>query len=237
MIKRPTRYGEFSATLIDNIFTNITSADLSLVSGIILDDFSDHLPVFLAINSLQQQTSKRVAKTFRKINDTTLLKLSERLQNTDWSELDNLDPNAAYETFCKQFDDAYNASLPIESKQYKIHLNKHKPWISTGILNSVKRKHHLYKRYLSTKLQVHKTAYIRYKNKLTKVIRIAEKRYYFHKFNYAKNNVRDTWKLINVLNDSVGKDNKSTVHKINSNRGIVDNQEKLQIHSMNILLI
>ena len=45
MIIRPTRYGEFSATLIDNIITNKFSG--TSLTRILLDDISDHLPVFL----------------------------------------------------------------------------------------------------------------------------------------------------------------------------------------------
>ena len=41
-IKAPTRYGDSSLTLINNIFTN-KSCD-SHVSGVILNDISDHLP-------------------------------------------------------------------------------------------------------------------------------------------------------------------------------------------------
>lgn len=55
-IKRPTRYGECCATLIDNIFTNIL--DESNISGIILDDLSDHLPIFCTIQNQKPQPKK-----------------------------------------------------------------------------------------------------------------------------------------------------------------------------------
>src|SRR6218665_1651229 len=41
-ILRPTRITEFSATLIDNIFTNSLCQDLD--SCILIEDISDHLP-------------------------------------------------------------------------------------------------------------------------------------------------------------------------------------------------
>ena len=47
LITKPTRYGEHSATLIDNILTNKSfRSDSKYHSGIILEDISDHLPVF-----------------------------------------------------------------------------------------------------------------------------------------------------------------------------------------------
>lgn len=49
LITRPTRITTHSATLIDNIFTN--GIDEKITSGIIINDTSDHLPVFAAIQS------------------------------------------------------------------------------------------------------------------------------------------------------------------------------------------
>ena len=46
LITRLTIYGDQSATLIDNIITNMYDG-LNNFSGIILDDLSDHLPIFL----------------------------------------------------------------------------------------------------------------------------------------------------------------------------------------------
>ena len=44
LISRPTRLTSYSATLIDNIFTNNISA--SGDNGLIINDLSDHLPIF-----------------------------------------------------------------------------------------------------------------------------------------------------------------------------------------------
>ena len=44
LISRPTRHTSYSATLIDNIFTNNISA--SCDNGLIINDLSDHLTIF-----------------------------------------------------------------------------------------------------------------------------------------------------------------------------------------------
>ena len=41
---KPTRITKHSTTLIDHFYTNDVNS--SIVSGIITDDFSDHLPIF-----------------------------------------------------------------------------------------------------------------------------------------------------------------------------------------------
>ena len=48
-IKTPTRYGEHGMTFIDNNFTNKLSG--SSFSGVILNDLSDHLPIFYVIGN------------------------------------------------------------------------------------------------------------------------------------------------------------------------------------------
>ena len=45
LINKPTRITNHSATLIDNIFTN--AFGISHNSGILVNNFSDHLPIFI----------------------------------------------------------------------------------------------------------------------------------------------------------------------------------------------
>ena len=44
LITKPTRITKYTATLVDNIFTN--SIDKRTVNGIIINDITDHFPVF-----------------------------------------------------------------------------------------------------------------------------------------------------------------------------------------------
>ena len=45
LINKPTHMKHGCHTIIDNIFTNVLNTDLS--SGVIIDDTSDHFPIFL----------------------------------------------------------------------------------------------------------------------------------------------------------------------------------------------
>lgn len=45
IITQPSKITSHSATLIDNIFTNII--DDKITSGLIINDITDHLPVFM----------------------------------------------------------------------------------------------------------------------------------------------------------------------------------------------
>ena len=65
----------------------------------------------------------------------------------------------------------------------------------------------MYKKYLESKLLESKQKYLNYKNKLTTILWQAENNYYAEKFEFQKENMRATWKLINNIipeNTNVG---------------------------------
>ena len=49
-MSNPTRLTSYSATLIDNIFTNKLSQNV--LNGVVVNDLSDHLPVFAYFSGL-----------------------------------------------------------------------------------------------------------------------------------------------------------------------------------------
>ena len=51
LIDRPSRITEYSATLIDNIFSNNFNEKIS--NGLLINDISDHLPVFNVTKEMQ----------------------------------------------------------------------------------------------------------------------------------------------------------------------------------------
>jgi hypothetical protein len=73
-------------------------------AGVILDDLSYHLPVFFYFKNQTQVKIKPLIKTIRIIDESTLLDLSINLQTTDWSILENKQPNESYCLFDKTFN-------------------------------------------------------------------------------------------------------------------------------------
>ena len=56
--------------------------------------------------------------------------------------------------------------------------NLFKPWLTSFILNSIRKKNNMYKNYLKSPSPTLKNKYVKYKNRLVTVIREAEKHYY-----------------------------------------------------------
>jgi len=73
LIDKPTRITKHSTTLIDHIYTNDVKS--RIVSGIIIDDLSDHLPIFVISEKASPQNvySKRKVRKINGIMQNILL--------------------------------------------------------------------------------------------------------------------------------------------------------------------
>ena len=175
LISNPTRLTSYSATLIDNIFTN--NLTHNVFSGIILNDLSDHLPVFAYINDaiLTRSTERKIM--MRTFNNDNLQKFNENLSNVKWSSFRNMeDPNEAYNDFIEEYSSVYNACFPLKVFKGKQVNTFFSPWLSPGLLKSVNKKNRLYKKLVTSPSTSSETKYKAYKNKLTHLIRIAKKK-------------------------------------------------------------
>ena len=88
-LRRSTRYGEHCATLIDNISTNIViSSDSKHLSGIILEEISDDLPVSFLTGEMEITKDPIFDKrNFREITEANISDFQNRIQSI------NLDAN------------------------------------------------------------------------------------------------------------------------------------------------
>ena len=86
LITKPTRITSHSATLIDNIFTNIH--DYAHMSGIIVCDISDHFPMYICkkvITHTRKQISMTSYYKVRNHSEVNMIKLYEKLSNESWN--------------------------------------------------------------------------------------------------------------------------------------------------------
>jgi hypothetical protein len=167
LIIRPTPVSKNTATLIDNIFTNELS--MPVKSGLLINDISDHLAVFQISGQNDQ-----------------LNKFKEALFNVNWnSVMDEMDPNSAYGSFMSTFMSLYDKYCPYRN----IRCNDkrcNKPYMTPGLRNACKKKAHLYKICIKHRTLKSEAKYKTYKNKLTSILRKAEKLYYNNLLNRIK---------------------------------------------------
>lgn len=198
LVTKPTRITDRSATLIDNILTNrLNGNDLR---GILLTDISDHLPIFTIKRDVKIDKAPRVTQVSRHINAENIDKLMIDLSQEDWTDVaQNNDPNESYNIFYNKLYNLYNKALPIKTNTSGVTKFQQKPWLTKGIQKSLKSKNMLYKKSVKRPSTENKSKYKQYRNKLHHLIRISKKRYYKEKFEQTKNNIRQTWSIINEI--------------------------------------
>jgi len=162
---------------------------------VLIVNISDHLPIFHLCNIQSNVPVKAQAKRSHVINARTLEKLQCSLKNQDWSDvLNNGDANEAYNVFHTTFMNCFNLCIPIVTNVYR---GNHKPWVTPALLNSIKRKNKLYKQFCKNRCTVTESRYKSYKNKLTMLLRKAEKTYVTKYINKHKTEAKKLWSLIN----------------------------------------
>ena len=189
-ISKPTRITNYSATLIDNIITNIH--EYPIKSGILYNDISDHFPIF-NIYKLGWQNTKKFKSIFKlNTNLKNMTKLNTELKNANWARVYNeLNPNTSYEIFIEILNSHIDECLPWKKLKVKTETNE---WLTKGILTSCKEKNRPYKIYKCNPTIENEQTYQIYTNKLTHIIRLSKKLYFRNKFDIIfKNDCRKTW--------------------------------------------
>jgi len=140
LIDKPTRITKHSTTLIDQIYTNDVKS--SIVSGIIIDDLSDHLPMFVISKKASPQKVYSQRKV-RKINGINAERFIADLQSRLNSKLNfhqlisvNLQLELLYETF----HTVLKNHVPLINHSRKQQQLSKKTWMTANIHKLVRKK-------------------------------------------------------------------------------------------------
>ena len=196
LINNPTRITCDSATLIDNIFTNCIE---SKTNGILINDISDHLPIFtISSQSIKTSNKSPEARYKRVTKIENLNNFANDLQDIHWEQvLDNNNVDKAYDSFINTIQSRFELHCPI--KKVKNKNITRKPWLTNGLLNAFKKQKTLYKRFLRCRTKESEIKYKNYKNKLTSIKRLSEKQYFSNLLAAKKNDIKATWNILNTI--------------------------------------
>ena len=195
----PTRLTVRSRTLIDNIFTN--SVEENSTSGNLECCISDHLAQFLIFPNqrvLQQNNHTKYKRSYNKSEN--------ELQSTDWTtalSINNNDVNQSLENFLNISNLLLDKYAPLEHLTKKQMKTNCRPWITKGIVTSIRKKYKIQSKFLKAKDQTRKKAlnqeYKTYKNLLTNIIKKSKENYCKQYFKDNKNNLIKVWKGIKEI--------------------------------------
>ena len=214
-INKPTRVTERSATLIDNIFSNEIVNDVESMSGILYTDISDHYPIFHIIKSSSPiDAPKFIFK--RTFSASNVDSFKEELLSAQWAEVtEESDAQRAYSKWHNIFSDLYNKHFPI--KKVKLGYKNRKPWLSNCMKISIMNKNKLFRKWKRSKTSRDFLNYKAFRNKLTAVLRTAERNYFENILQENKNNLKNSWRIIK---DVINKNKKSNI----TSKFLINNQ-------------
>ena len=228
LISRPTRFPQKNQrakpSLIDHIFTNnYTNA----ISGILTTSVSDHLPIFFLIPDIKPRPEKYLTR-FRLFNEHNKNQFTRALSGVHWEEylIDGSAENN-FNIFFNKLNEIYNQYFEIKTK---LQTDKRisSPWITKGIINSIRNKNKLYKQQALNIIPYER--FKAYANTLSNVIRTAKKRFYLNYFSNFKLNLKKCWTAVNKITDQIRTKTKRFSLKVN---GVVSNDSKLLANEFN----
>ncbi|XP_077995944.1 uncharacterized protein LOC144449300 [Glandiceps talaboti] len=198
-ISTPTRKTQNSSSTIDHLYTNI--ADRSISSGTITADISDHFPIFIFFNSVKTPPTTGVTTLIRDYSKFNGQAFRDELNAETWEKvLQCKDVNLALQHFVDRFKDIIAKHAPLKCIRTSKKKKRVKPWLTPGILKSVRTKHKLFKKVINSRFNVTLyNHYKKYRNVLTTILRKSKCHYYANVFSLNNGKIKETWGVINEL--------------------------------------
>ena len=197
LINRPTRITKSTATLIDNVFTNNFVNIESSVQAIMVTDITDHFPI-IHIDWKNEQAYSEATLVRRLYSHRNKQSFFTELAALDWNEMYmQNDTQAAFSRFHSTFLKLYDKHFPKRKITEKY--NNRKPWLSEGLKQSIRNKNKLYIHMLKMRTASNEIKYKRYRNKLTHVLKCAERKYYADILEKNRSNLKQTWVILKSI--------------------------------------
>ena len=195
----PTRSSE---SLIDQIYCKLKDPKQLVFSCVIDTMISDHYPCFAIVDILKSRKHKpkfvqihnHDPAAFRSFYE----ELSARFQGVSLNPDLCANPNDNYELFESIVVDTKSKYLAPKTVRFKKYKHRLSPWITDGILRSIKYRDKLFRevRCIPNGTDLHSSLSVNlssYQTILKKTIRMAKCKYYADQFEKNKSNIRHTW--------------------------------------------
>lgn len=217
-----------SGSCLDHLFVRNKNKSLlnNLKTFIIEHDISDHYPVMLNIsNNLRNKTKTMSSAQKELLKKIDFEKLRLHAADSDWNHiLEILSPEDATNYLLQKLDQIIKKSevtVNLSSRHKRI-----KPWITTAIINSIKKRDKL-KKQLKNNFSIQKeTIYKEYRNRLNKIIKYTRNEFYKRKI---EENQRDIKKIYNIVSEATNncKQNSILSQIRNENNDIINDQKAI----------
>ena len=201
LITEPTRVTTNSSSIIDHIITNDTEHDLRPI--VIETDLTDHYPIFCVVNKFKTSTVTKLPKTYyrdkstfssQSFCDELEITLANFILNQPLLNNDNFDNT--FNNFISIISSTIDKHAPLKPLSRKQQKLQNKPWITKGILNSIKNKRSMFKSHFINGSDNERSFIRTYSNKLTKIKALSKKLHYSKKIEENQKEPRKLWNII-----------------------------------------
>ena len=209
LLSYPTRFSDSSSTLIDHIHLRNSGINKNqLLSGILMTHISDHQPCFASfpIKFEPKKSNENNLITITTRNENFILKVQNEISEANVMGALSGDRSVEenYELFLNYVQQAIEKNSTTKSVKPNKYNKKKSPWVTQGILISLKFRDKLYTKYKGTprdsdQYQTLKINLKTYNRILKKTIRHAKAKHYSNIFEECKNDAKQTWKNINEI--------------------------------------
>ena len=195
----PTRVSispPFTATLIDNIFTNIL--DTITFNGVICAGIADHQTVCCTSDLIQQHSDIRKGVVLRpKFNYNKIEELKTNVYNSLENFLEIDDPDMCAQRLITVIQSKVAELSNTRSTRRNTPIQ---PWITPGILRSINIRNSLLRDFLKERVSEKLNKYKKYRNVLRLTMRHAKQSYYRSQFAKNSGNPKRLWSdLLNAI--------------------------------------
>lgn len=208
LINRETR--PESGTCIDHIFIRSRIENYeNLIAAVLNTNITDHFSQAVQYNqviNLNQHKTIPVKKYYNKINEKKFLQL---IRKETWHEVyESLD----VEQGCDILITKINVCMKQATEIFKTrHFQKKKPWITKGLVISIKKRDKLFQNYIRNPMNDElKKTYLTYRNKLNALIKKTKYEYFKNKIEKNRNCSKVLWNVVNEYTNTNRKENSNT---------------------------
>ena len=200
-INLPTRITETTDTILDHIITNVNSD--SVVSQVITQDVSDHLPISGIVNMGIKRSNSSPTRYIKKFTpskkDLFVSTLNQRIHEDNIFSLPESCPYNKLNSLISHIQQASDHVFPTVKLSNKQRRKRRKPWMTTGILKSMDRRDLLFKEWLRTKNPNTRRAYNKCRNKVNRIVTAAKQLVDTNLLKNSQSDKKKFWKNLNKI--------------------------------------
>ena len=218
-IHHPTRVSEQRGSIIDNIYTNATNANIT--SGNILMQITDHFPQFMILKNTHVSHSKSESfkYDYSRFKEDSFV---EDFNQIDFSYLENSDLNVnnKFDRFLKDLNTLTNKHAPIKRRSRKEMKLKDKPWINNRMLKMMRIRDRILQKLKKQQTPDNLKLYKKFRNRVSNELKESKACYFHNYFSTNSQNMKKLWSGIKTI-ISHKSSTSSSINKIKGKDGSI----------------